>query len=261
MGITKEAYLIKKSLQQNEDLKTFSKENFCYRCYRLTRMCLCSSIEPFESSINFVILMHPMEAKKEKLGTGRLSKAILKNAQIIVGVDFTDDLAVNQLIAMGNCFILYPGEDAINISNHQNLPSFIPHLEVRPTVFVIDGTWPCAKKMMRESKNLHDLPKISFDFTEESEFQIKEQPSKFCLSTIESIHRVLKLVEPYTRPENVQFLDQFKSLFATMVQVQIDCASNPSLSSYRNQKKGYSKPSERKRSTKWDKRSILFIKK
>ena len=38
---------------------------------------------PFETKTQFVILMHPREARKEKTGTGRLAHAILKNSEII----------------------------------------------------------------------------------------------------------------------------------------------------------------------------------
>lgn len=54
--------------------------------------------------------MHPKEARKEKIGTGKISKLSLLNSQIIVGVNFTEDSRVNSIIndSQNYCLLLYP---------------------------------------------------------------------------------------------------------------------------------------------------------
>jgi DTW domain-containing protein YfiP len=261
MKLTKEIYLQQKENLQKKEVEKFQREDFCYSCFRLKKLCLCHHIVPFDPQIEIVLLIHPMEAKKEKMGTGRMTKAFLENSKLIMGVDFTLNKEVNDLIATKNCFVLYPGDEAINIStiaSEELRSKKISKSEM--VIFVIDGTWPCAKKMMKLSTNLHNLPRISFNVEKESMFDIKEQPSKFCLSTIESIHLLLSEFENKNFITLNQKHDQMLVAFRAMIDFQIQCAADPSLSSYRRQRSGFSKKSERTKSKKWEKRSILFKK-
>ena len=79
--------------------------------------------------------------------------------------------------------------------------------------------------MLRLSHNLKDLPKVSFQYTKESDFKIKTQPSQYCLSTIESTLCVLKLLNKH-KLENIsqKEFDNFLNPFSKMVDYQIDCA-------------------------------------
>ena len=42
--------------------------------------------------------MHPKEAYKQKIGTGRLTHLSLIDSELIIGVDFTENDAVNSYI-------------------------------------------------------------------------------------------------------------------------------------------------------------------
>ena len=119
----------------------------CFDCFRPKDFCFCHLLKKFHLRSKIVILIHPMEAKKEKLGTGRVTNAAIENGELIMGVDFTQDKRVNALIEDPQNFplVLYPGEDALNISNPSE--DEIQSLkDKRPVIFVIDGTWPCARK-------------------------------------------------------------------------------------------------------------------
>lgn len=236
----------------------FQKETFCYRCYKPQKNCLCEHIIAFDPIFQFVILLHPMEARKEKMGTGRITHAFLENSKIITGVDFSNNSEVNSLIENHPCFVLYPGETALNISKDDcsEIKKKIARND-KVVIFVIDGTWPCAKKMMKLSTNLHHLPRISFDVEKESMFEIKEQPSKYCLSTIESIHLLL---DELSRREVLELKNKHHQMlvpFKIMIEFQKQCALDPSLDSYRR-KKAFKPKEERKPSKKWETRSILF---
>lgn len=259
----KATYLRQKAERLAEQAKqVHAKETFCYKCHRLEKNCLCHLIRPFATNVNFVILMHPMEAKKEKMGTGRITLAILKNSRMIMGVDFTEDSEVNELINNpdNHCMVMYPGEKSINVSEHDITP-LQNHLknQKKLVVFLIDGTWPCAKKMMRLSKNIKALPRISFTANHKSIFEIKEQPADYCLSTLESIHFFIQECNrrglERTNAEEDQLIDTFKA----MIEFQIKCSLDPSLSSYkRGTKLGYSKKEDRIRSKKWLTRSVVL---
>ena len=135
----------------------------CYQCYRPTVACFCHLASPFKTNFHFRILMHPMEAKKEPIGTGRLTNYSLKNSKLIIDKDFDDNKEVQAILNDSAFFpiLLYPGENSINI-NECPVPQHY-YSQKTPIIFVIDGTWHCAKSMMRDSRSLHHLPRISFN--------------------------------------------------------------------------------------------------
>jgi DTW domain-containing protein YfiP len=139
--------------------------------------------------------MHPKEAKKVKMGTGRLTQLFLNNSQIRIGLDFSDDARVNSLITDPRYFpvVLYPGENSVEISGNDSLTKRIKNKTL--LVFVIDASWPLAKKILRESPNLHALPQIHFRPKEPSRYILKKQPHPYCLCTIESVTLLLEELE------------------------------------------------------------------
>lgn len=264
MKITKEDYL-KKKLQEDEEFKKLPRKNYCFNCVRPKSICFCHKLLPISPKISVVILIHPMEAKKEKMGTGRLTQLSLKNSKLIMGIDFTNDPEVNSLInnSQNSCYLLYPGENSIDLSQPQEFLAQTSlkedyDLKKNVYVFVIDGTWPCAKKMMKLSKNLHGLKRISFKVDKPSAFRIKEQPGEFCLSTVESVHLMLKNLVDKGFEEPLENLDHMLKIFNEMVEFQVKCAEDPDLPSYKRSKKAYKTPEERVRSKKWENRKIIF---
>lgn len=228
----------------------------CLRCHRPHSICFCSTIQAFDPQIKFVILMHPMEARRERVGTGRLAHLCLDRSEIVVGLDFTDDHYVNQLIADPQYYpmVLYPGKTAHNISE-KALDAEVVN-DRTPLIFVIDGTWPCAKKMMKLSKNLHLIPRICFTPREPSRFEVKMQPHPMCLSTIESIHFFIGEWEKAVGHDGQNRRQILLDVFDKLVAFQKACALDPNLPSYRNN--SYRAPSERRLSKKWEKYNLFF---
>lgn len=196
----------------------------CYHCYRPLKLCLCSRVNPIQTATKFVILMHPKEFKKTKNGTGRLTHLSLPNSELFIDVDFTNHTAINAFIGNPNnlCYLLYPTADSL----HLNAEKINLHNK-QLVIFILDSTWPCSMKMLRLSKNLQRLPKLSFTHTKSSQFQIKEQPKDFCLSTIESTLTVLELLNAHGMEtiEESKF-EPFLEPFLSMVEYQIGCISN-----------------------------------
>ena len=170
---------------------TLETRSVCYHCYRPMNLCLCATVNPITTNTKFVILMHPKEFKKTKNGTGRLTHLSLPNSQLYIDVDFTHHNAINTLINNHEnlCYVLYPGKESIHL-NTQKIELGNRQL----IIFIIDSTWPCSMKILRLSQNLQRLPKLSFTHSKTSQFQIKEQPKEFCLSTIESTLTILELL-------------------------------------------------------------------
>ncbi|MFG1484777.1 tRNA-uridine aminocarboxypropyltransferase [Halobacteriovorax sp. RZ-2] len=221
-----------------KDLKdTNSYRIKCMGCSRPKTLCVCSLIKTSQIRSKIVILIHPMEAKKEKLGTGRITHTGLANSELIMGIDFTNDKKVNDLLNDERYYpmVLYPGEDALNISAPSSDEVELLKNKV-PLIFVIDGTWPCAKKMMKLSTNINELPRISFSSDKESAFLIKHQPHKQALSTVESVHVLIKELGKYGVEDLDGNEDSMIDAFKAMVQKQIDIASDPNVPTYRGRK-------------------------
>ena len=85
---------------------------------RPSSACICKYISPILTETRFIILMHPKEYIKEKNGTGHMTRLQLENSEIIVGVDFTNNNRVNEILAKekNSSFLLYPGKDKFNLS-------------------------------------------------------------------------------------------------------------------------------------------------
>jgi DTW domain-containing protein YfiP len=180
---------------REEHRQSESFRDVCLYCFRPKKSCFCEDIQPFDTLTHIVILMHPKEAKKVKMGTGRLTHLHLTNSEIRTGTDFTEDTRVNALIEDPGYFpaVLYPGEKSVEISGNESL---IKNIKSRTLlVFVIDASWPLAKKILRQSQNLHTLPQIHFRPQEPSRYILKKQPHPYCLCTIESVSLLLEELE------------------------------------------------------------------
>lgn len=195
----------------------------CYTCYRPMSSCMCSRVKPIQTNTRFIILMHPKEFKKTKNGTGRLTHLSLPNSELYIDVDFSDHTAVNALIndESNCCYVLYPGKESVHL-NTQKIDAHGKQL----VIFIIDSTWPCSVKMLRLSRNLQRLPKLSFTHSKTSQFQIKEQPADFCLSTIESTLTILELLNAHgLETIETESFEHFLDPFLSMVDLQLECIS------------------------------------
>ena len=146
-----------------------------------------------ETRSRIVLLMHPKEYRHQKCTTGRLLCLHLENSEIIPGVCFDNNGRVRQLIEdPANCpVLLYPGKDALSV---RDIFAAGP-LGRRLVVFLIDGTWQCARRIVRESPFLLRLPRLMIQPESPSRFTIKRQPAPWCLSTLEAAHELLLRLE------------------------------------------------------------------
>jgi len=91
------------------------------------------------------------------------------------------------------------------------------------TIFVIDGTWLTAKKMIKHSHNINQLPRIAFTPVRPSTFRVRKQPHENCLSTIEAIHHTIELLGPTQGFDvNSRKHDHLLDAFDSMVELQLE---------------------------------------
>ncbi len=245
----REAFEIEQSQKRRREV--------CPQCLRAVKGCFCSELKPFDPKIRVIILMHPMEAKKERIGTGRISHLSLENSEIIIGIDFSQNRRVNAILNDTNLVptVLYPGEGSLNITDNEF--NYADTAEKELVVFIIDGTWPCAKKMMTLSTNLHAIPRVCFTPRKTSQFSVKQQPNELCVSTIEAIYIFLDDMQKQSKTDlfgskHRALLDMLK----LVVDFQIKCATDPTIPSYRNSR--LKSKNEKKTSKKWESRSIFY---
>ena len=219
----------------------------CYRCFWPKELCWCNSIKPMMTRTKVVFLMHPKEFKDQRTGTGRLTHLCLADSELHMGIGFDESEVVQALIRDPANFpmLLYPGPQA------RVLPGGLQPAELagrRLVVFLLDGTWACAAKMLRYSSSLKQLPRVMFPPASPSSFVIKQQPVVGCLSTLEATHELLLALERagldrYVLPE------QLPGLFHRMQDFLIRCAQDPSRPGYRRQP--YGTPGERRETRGW----------
>jgi len=194
----------------------------CYKCYRPKSSCMCGYITPFHTETKFVILMHPKEFKKVKNNTGYFTHLSLSNSELFVGIDFSEHRRINEIIATHESYILFPSENALDLSKEKIVKS-----EKKVALFLIDSTWACTKKMFTLSKNLNQLPHMSFTTSRVSQYSIKEQPQEAYLSTIESTLVVLELLNKQgVESLEKESLDGFLEPFFQMIAYQKEIIAN-----------------------------------
>ena len=169
----------------------------CFKCLRPADSCFCKYLKPFDPGVKFVFLMHPKEAKRQRTGTGRIAHAGLIDSEIIIGIDFTKNTRLCQLLSDPQYYpvLLYPGDDAWNSEK----PGFKEEIGNRKLLaIIIDSTWFCSKKMIKSSSNIMALPKVSFSGEYRSIFTFKREPYPECVSTIETCYYLIKELQTAT---------------------------------------------------------------
>ena len=196
------------------------ERELCFRCLRPKSSCYCKYIQEIDSSVKFVFLMHPKEAKRQRTGTGRLAHLCLKNSEIIVGIDFSANTRLNALLSDPQYYpvLMYPGEDAWNAGKD----GFSDVLGNRTLlVIIIDSTWFCSRKMIKQSTNLHTLPKLSFYGSYKSIFTFKREPQEYCVSTIESCYYLIKELQEHGLIKADVNPEPLMTVFKKMIQFQL----------------------------------------
>lgn len=223
-------------------MKNLARREYCLVCWRSTTLCICDVIKPFATQCEVALLMHPMEAKRQRLGTGRLTKAAIEGTRLFYDVNLDEDGGFIAYLEdpRYHHVLLYPAEnpeyiDQESIPNSWHAP-LIKEGKILCLHF-IDATWPMAKKMMRLSKRLQEMPKVSFKNLNQSRFIIKHQPHKACLSTIETTYHCLKGLksmglEPNLKNEHENLLQ----ILDTLVSFQLKCEHDPNIKSTRGTK-------------------------
>jgi DTW domain-containing protein YfiP len=160
----------------------------CLRCWKASTMCYCALLPRIETTTRVVILQHRRE-RDMPIGTARMAKLCLPQAELHVGVDWTDSAPLARALAdpQRPPVLLYPGPDARDVLRD---PPAGP-----VTLVVVDGTWGQAKTVVRDNPCLAALPRYAFATPEPSRYRIRSEPRAEYCSTIEALMHVLGVLE------------------------------------------------------------------
>lgn len=202
-----------------------SYRQLCLQCLQPEATCYCAHIRKFDPKMEFVILIHPLECRR-RIATGRMSHLCLEKSYLIRGHDYSKNELVNDLLAdpSREPVMLYPGVQSKNLTHctaDERATLFASDKIL--TVFVIDGTWATAKKMVKHSQNIKNLPRICFTPPGPSNFRVRKQPREGCYSTIEAIHHTIELLGS-ARGFDLQsrLHDGLLDTFSVMVEQQLE---------------------------------------
>lgn len=169
---------------------------FCWACRRAQSTCLCAEVRPFQAAFVPIILLHPRESKK-RVGTASIIRRCITNAQVIVGTgeQLERDAAFLKIVDdpdLQPC-VLFPGKQSFNLSEG-GAAAIEGRLDSQRklVIFVVDGTWPQAQKMVHVNARLRALPRLSFTTAMLSQYRIRKQPAAHCLSSLEAIHVLME---------------------------------------------------------------------
>lgn len=148
------------------------------------------------------------------MGTARILKLSLENSVLLVGENFSEHDALNDLLSdQDYChFILYPGEGAILPSQAESVVSDTGKVRV----ILLDGTWKKAYKMWQLSTNLQALPLIRLPENLQGNYRIRKAPSDNSLSTVEAGFHILSLFEP--KRDFTPLIDAFNQMIEFQIQ-------------------------------------------
>lgn len=209
----------KKTVQKSDPRvhQKINKNQACQNCFRLKQFCICEKVHAFNNHLKIVILQHPQEQYKV-LNSARLSKLILKNSRILVGLSWPSFKAVageNEMPSQWGILFLKGRADAkkpVEIIDRRRQKADIHTTQLRG-IIALDGSWKQAKALWWRNPWFTKLNRITLNPDHPS---LRNQSKKEGLSTIESIAFAIK------------YLGEDPSISDSMIQQYHDLILEPS---------------------------------
>lgn len=218
-------------VRKPEDHVGFQPREVCFRCRRARGGCYCRALKRFRTGFDLILLAHPKEARN-RVGTVRIAHLSVENSLLIQGKgqDIDESATVRLFLDRSRYFpvVLFPGSDALGPADLRQGGGLRPE-GARLAVFVIDGTWHQANRMMKTSRVLQSLPRLSFKHERPSEYQFRTQPKPFCLSTVEAVHTIITKFDHsgVCAAPHGHVHDGMLTVFRELVRFQVECEKSP----------------------------------
>jgi DTW domain-containing protein len=189
------AVLALRAQQISESRREFNargaKMTRCQQCLLAEHYCICEGVEQANCDAAVCLLMYHNESFKPS-NTGRLIAEIVPD-NYAFRWDRTDpNPALLTLLndAQYQPMIVFPAED---VESNRVITQVDNISDKKPLFIFLDGTWREAKKMIRKSPYLDNLPVLSITAEKLSDYRLRVAPHAHQLGTAEVAIMVLAL--------------------------------------------------------------------
>jgi len=173
----------------------------CAACLRAQSACICRWVTPVDSSVELLVLQHPLEVGNAK-NSARLLHLCLPGSRLEVGEIF-EPAALDALLHGGgrDPVLLYPdtpGDVSLGIAPPPALASRLLDDPGQLRLVVLDGTWRKSRKMLYVNPALQRLPRYALQDVQASAYRIRKAHAPHQLSTLEAAAHALSEMERKT---------------------------------------------------------------
>ncbi len=193
----------------------------CERCNKPNELCVCAEIRPQETGLHVLILQHPQEPDHE-IGSALLTHLALPNSTLKIGLSWRNLGAVlgQKEVNPAHWAVLYLGSGVKRDGGPQKPLQFVSQKgnpvedpEELEGIVVLDGTWSQAKSLWWRNAWLLKLRRIILTPQRKSLYkELRKEPRRECLSTIESVAEVLELLG-----EQAEVSTHLRTLFSKLL--------------------------------------------
>ncbi len=212
----KNSVLALRAQQISESRREFNarggKMDRCDQCLIAKHYCICEGAEYASCSAAVCLLMYHNESFKPS-NTGRLIAEIVPDNYAFRWDRTSPDPALLALLNNDKYqpFVIFPAED---VETDRVVTQVETHAGKQPLFIFLDGTWREAKKMIRKSPYLDNLPVLSITSEKLSDYRLRVAPHAHQLGTAEVAIMVLALageVDASTKLEQhfIKFRDAY----------------------------------------------------
>lgn len=184
----------------------------CEQCLIAKHYCICEGAEYASCDAAVCLLMYHNESFKPS-NTGRLIAEIVPDNYAFRWDRTSPDPALLALLNNDKYqpFVIFPAED---VETDRVVTQVEPVAGKTPLFIFLDGTWREAKKMVRKSPYLDNLPVLSITSEKLSDYRLRVAPHAHQLGTAEVAIMVLALaneVDASTKLEQhfIKFRDAY----------------------------------------------------
>ena len=163
----------------------------CEQCLIAKHYCICEGAEYASCDAAVCLLMYHNESFKPS-NTGRLIAEIVPDNYAFRWDRTSPDPALLALLSNEQYqpFVIFPAED---VETDRVVTQVEPVAGKTPLFIFLDGTWREAKKMIRKSPYLDNLPVLSITAQKLSDYRLRVAPHAHQLGTAEVAIMVLAL--------------------------------------------------------------------
>lgn len=212
----KNSVLALRAQQISESRREFNarggKMDRCDQCLIAKHYCICEGAEYASCNAAVCLLMYHNESFKPS-NTGRLIAEIVPDNYAFRWDRTSPDPALLALLNNDKYqpFVIFPAED---VETDRVVTQVETHAGKQPLFIFLDGTWREAKKMIRKSPYLDNLPVLSITAEKLSDYRLRVAPHAHQLGTAEVAIMVLALageVDASTKLEQhfIKFRDAY----------------------------------------------------